>query len=202
MIGSLEGTLLHLDPQGAIDQVIVTVGGVGYQVTVPAGVAPSQQGAACLLWIHPITRDDGTRLYGFGARADCQGFATLLNVPGVGAKVALSLIACLQWPGLLDALARGDTASLTRAEGVGRKLAERIVHEMGATALKLAGTAPSTGTTPSSSQDNEAVSALVNLGYTLADASKALQAVHDQNPDTNLEQRITLALRHLGGSGA
>ncbi|NQY81594.1 MAG: Holliday junction branch migration protein RuvA [Alphaproteobacteria bacterium] len=202
MIGYLSGNVQWLEPQGNLDQVIVLTHGVGYIVTCPGGVVQARIGEGTELWIHSITREDGTKLYGFSAISDVKGFVMMLDVPGVGAKVALALIAVLSWQGLLDTLVAGDSARLTQADGVGKKLAERIIHEMGAKLGKLNGLQ---GTDPAvmsaivaqSSLTAEAVSALSNLGYSGTVAQQAVQSVQHQSPAENLESLITLALRLL-----
>ena len=149
------------------------------------------------LWIHSITRDDGTKLYGFAARSDVKGFVMLLDVPGVGAKVALALIAALGWQDLMDALVAGDAARLTQADGVGKKLAERITHEMAAKIEKLSGLQPVKTTGMLAPEDSEAISALCNLGYATNQAKQAVIRARKQAPKANLETLITLGLQFL-----
>ncbi len=198
MIGYLSGTVQWLEPQGNLDEVILTTGGVGYLVLCPARVIEASIGEEAQIWIHSITRDDGTKLYGFAARSDVKGFLMLLNVPGVGAKVALALIAALGWQGLMDALIAGDSARLTQADGVGKKLAERISHEMAAKIEKLSGLQPATATGNSSApQDVEAISALCNLGYASNQAKQAIARARKQAPKASLETLITLGLQFL-----
>lgn len=202
MIGYLSGTVQWREPLGNLDQVILNVGGVGYLVLCPARVIEADIGEKAELWIHCITRDDGSKLYGFAARSDVKGFVMLLDVPGVGAKVALALIAALGWQDLMVALSTGDSARLTAADGVGKKLAERITHEMAAKVEKLGGIQPTAATGVSgSAQDTEAVSAAVsalcNLGYASHQAKGAVQRAQAQAPKASLETLITLALQLL-----
>ncbi len=204
MIGYLSGTVQWLETQGNLDQVVLNVAGVGYIVLCPARVIEAGIGETCELWIHSITRDDGTKLYGFADRSDVKGFLMLLNVPGVGAKVALALIAALGWQDLMDALVAGDAARLTQADGVGKKLAERIAHEMATKIEKLSGMQPAKATGAVTPQDSEAVSALCNLGYATHQAKQAVIRARKQAPKASLETLITLGLQflHDGGSSA
>ena len=201
MIGYLSGKIQWREPQGHLDQVILNTGGVGYVVLCPARAIEAAVGEKAELWIHSITRDDGTKLYGFAAQSDVQGFVMLLDVPGVGAKVALALIAALGWQDLMDALSAGDSARLTQADGVGKKLAERITHEMATKVAKLGNIAPTVAPT-SLPQDTEAISALCNLGYATNQAKQAVLRARKQAPKASLETVITLALQllHEGSS--
>lgn len=201
MIGYLSGKVQHREPQGNLDQVILTVSGVGYIVQCPSGVIQCELGENAEIWIHSITREDGTRLYGFADIGDIRGFVKMLEVQGVGAKVAMALIAALGWQGLLAAITTQDSAQLTRADGVGKKLAERIVHELSAKLGSLGGTGSMTPSPASPSQNTsksaDAVSALVNLGYSGILAHETVRTVQKDNPAMPLEEIITQALRSL-----
>src|SRR5690606_9800411 len=179
MIGKLKGTL---DDIGE-DYCIIDGHGGGYHVFCPtrtlAGL-PSP-GEAMVLHIETYVREDMIRLYGFQTTLEREWFRLLMNnVQGVGAKVALSVLSTLSPSDLANAIALRDIAIVSRAPGVGRKVAERIVTELKNKAPALAGEASGTiglkqdigeGMAPAPVAD--AVSALVNLGYSRDTAANA-----------------------------
>ena len=182
MIGKLKGTLDEIDE----DFCIIDVHGVGYVAhcsarTLAALPAP---GEAVVLFIETYVREDMLRLYGFQSVLEREWFRLLMNnVPGVGAKVALSVLSTLEPADLANAIALRDIAMVSRAPGVGKKVAERIVTELKNKAPAYAGTASGTislkqelgeGVAPAPITD--AVSALVNLGYSRDTAANAVAA--------------------------
>jgi holliday junction DNA helicase RuvA len=181
VIGKLKGLV---DSYGE-DFVIVDVGGVGYVVSCSARTLQQlpKQGEAVALAIETHVREDAIRLYGFRSDAERDWFRLLQNVQGVGAKVALSILSVLSPSELGNALALQDKAAIGRANGVGPKLAQRIVLELkdkapafatvDAATARLAG-AVEEKRAPRPVQD--AVSALVNLGYGQPQASAAISA--------------------------
>lgn len=182
MIGKLKGTLDEIDE----DFCIIDVHGVGYVAhcsarTLAALPAP---GEAVVLFIETYVREDMLRLYGFQSVLEREWFRLLMNnVQGVGAKVALAILSTLAPADLANAIALRDIAMVSRAPGVGKKVAERIVTELRNKAPAYAGTASGTiglkqelgeGVAPAPITD--AVSALVNLGYSRDIAANAVAA--------------------------
>ena len=182
MIGKLKGLV---DSFGE-DFVIVDVGGVGYVVSCsPRTLARlPKPGEPVALAIETQVREDSIRLFGFSADAERDWFRLLQTVQGVGAKVALAILGILPPGELASALAMSDKAAVARAPGVGPKLAARIVAELkdkapvmsgiDPVAAKLAGDDDDVRRTPKPVQD--AVSALVNLGYGRPQAAAAIAA--------------------------
>ncbi len=182
MIGKLKGTVDEIGE----DYCVVDVHGVGYvaycSMRTLAGL--SGVGEAVVLFIETYVREDMIRLYGFQSTLERDWFRLLQNnVPGVGAKVALSVLSTLSPPDLANAIALRDIAMVSRAPGVGRKVAERIVTELKGKAPAFAGAASETiglkqdlgeGVAPAPITD--AVSALVNLGYSRDIAANAVAA--------------------------
>jgi Holliday junction DNA helicase RuvA len=199
MIGKLRGK----------DWVIVDVGGVGYEVSCPARVLSHMPavGQPVTLIIETHVREDQIRLFGFLSDAERSWFRLLQNVQGVGAKVALSILGVLGPVDLANAIALQDKAHVSRAPGVGPKVAQRIVSELKdkAPALLMAGgvTLPaaglSAGATPGgSSAVSDAVSALVNLGYSASEASSAIAAISARaDKELKTEELIRLGLKEL-----
>jgi Holliday junction DNA helicase RuvA len=179
MIAKLTGILDHIGPEGAV----IDVGGVGYLVfgsNRTLGQLPPPGGAARLL-IETHVREDHIHLYGFADAAERDWFRLLTTVQGVGARLALAILSVVGPEELTLAIVSQDRATLARADGVGPKLAARIVNELkdkvGGLALAAtnsAGPAPSAGVDAGPTGD--AVSALVNLGYRRAEAFGAVTA--------------------------
>jgi Holliday junction DNA helicase RuvA len=182
MIGKLKGTLDEI----AEDHCVVDVHGVGYVVYCPARTLAKLpgEGEAVVLHIETYVREDMIRLYGFGSALEREWFRLLQNnVPGVGAKVALAVLSTLTASELANAVALRDIAMVARAPGVGKKVAERIVTELRDKAPAYTGEAAAAmglkqelgeGVAPAPVAD--AVSALVNLGYSRDVAATAIAA--------------------------
>lgn len=159
------------------DAVVLDVGGVGYRVHATARALQHlpAAGETAELWIETALREDSIVLYGFESPAEQRWFRILRNIQGVGARLALSLLSALSPEELARAIAAGDRAALTRASGVGPRLAGRIVAELReriGTLMALPEPALTAAARPDPVAD--AVSALVNLGY---GRSEALAAV-------------------------
>jgi Holliday junction DNA helicase RuvA len=179
MIARLTG---KIEPLGE-DRAIVDVGGVGYLVFCSGrtlGQLPAD-GSTVQLHIETHVREDHIHLYGFADTGELEWFRLLTTVQGVGAKVALAILTALGPDDLLQAVAAADKVAVSRANGVGPKLAARIVSELkdkvggialgAAAAIRVAGgqAAPAAG-----GVDEDAVSALVNLGYGRSEAFGAV----------------------------
>jgi Holliday junction DNA helicase RuvA len=179
MIAKLTGILDHIGPEGAI----VDVGGVGYLVfcsTRTLGQLPPPGGAARLL-VETHVREDHIHLYGFFDAAERDWFRLLTTVQGVGARLALAVLSAVAASDLTLAIVAQDKAMLARADGVGPRLAARIVNELRdkvgglvLAATNAAAPAPASSSEPGATGD--AVSALVNLGYRRAEAFGAVAA--------------------------
>jgi Holliday junction DNA helicase RuvA len=204
MIGKLKGTVDEVDE----DHCIVDVHGVGYVAfcstrTLAALPAP---GEAVTLFIETYVREDMIRLYGFQTHLEREWFRLLLsNVQGVGAKVALAILSTLAPADLANAITLRDIAMVSRAPGVGKKVAERIVTELRSKAPAYAGSASGTiglkqelgeGAAPAPVAD--AVSALTNLGYSRDIAANAVAAALKAAGDgADSARLIRLGLREL-----
>lgn len=181
MIGKLKGTVDEIGE----DHCVIDVHGVGYIAwcsTRTLSTLPGP-GEAAVLFIETYVRQDMIRLYGFGSGLEREWFRLLQNVQGVGARIALAVLSTLTPAELANAIALRDIAMVARAPGVGKKVAERIVTELKAKAPAYAGEATGTiglkqelgeGVAPAPVAD--AVSALVNLGYSRDIAANAVAA--------------------------
>jgi Holliday junction DNA helicase RuvA len=181
MIGKLRGVI---DSYGE-DFIILDVNGVGYLVHCSSRTlqALPAAGEAVELAIETHVREDQIRLFGFGSAAEREWFRLLQTVQGVGTKVALAVLSTLKPADLASAIAMRDKAALTRAPGVGAKVAERIVTELKDKAPALAAVDPAVVRLTGALDDHgapqplrDAVSALVNLGYGQPQAAAAVAA--------------------------
>ncbi len=182
MIGKLKGVVDEIGE----DHCVIDVHGVGYVAYCPVRTLSALPGAgeAAELFIETYVREDVIRLYGFGSSLEREWFRLLMNnVQGVGAKVALAVLSTLSPADLANAIALRDVAMVSRAPGVGKKVAERIVTELKNKAPAYAGAATGTiglkqelgeGVAPAPVAD--AVSALANLGYSRDTAANAVAA--------------------------
>ena len=203
MIGKLRGII---DSYGS-DSVVVDVGGVGYHVHCSTRTLQSlpPPGEAATLSIETYVREDMIRLYGFTSDLEREWFRLLQTVQGVGAKVALAILGTLKPGDLASAIALQDRATLARAPGVGKKVAERIVTELRDKAPAYSSADPSVVHLQADIAERrapqpvtDAVSALVNLGYAQIQASAAVAAATRAAGDkASTEQLIRLGLKEL-----
>ena len=194
MIARLAGTLIEV----AADHATVDVNGVGYLVQASARTldALGGVGSDVILLTELQVREDGWTLFAFGSSGERETFRLLTSVQGVGGRVALAILSVLTPEELSGAVSRGDKAMVGRANGVGPKLAMRIVNELagkiGSPALAGVAGAPA----PRGGAAQDALSALANLGFKPAEASAAVAAaVDDLGTDATLEALVRLALR-------
>lgn len=177
MIAHLRGTLLEKHP----NQVIVDIGGVGYDVLIPVSTfsALSEVGSEVRLRIHTHVREDALSLFGFATPEEKTIFERLLSISGIGPKLAITVLSGLATPDLVSAIRNGQVAQLVRIPGVGKKTAERIVLEL---KDKMEGLAPAGATGPVEQpaaalnvREQDVLSALINLGCTRANADAAVR---------------------------
>ena len=198
MIALLLGQVETLDA----DRCVIMVNGVGYLVhasTRTLAALPAAPAVARVL-VETQVREDAITLFGFADSAEQQWFRLLTTVQGVGARVALAILSALSPRDLIAAIQAGDRASLTRAAGVGAKLAVRLLTEL----REKAGGMPSgigfTAVLPPlvASIESDAVSALVNLGYRRPEAQPAVARVLERlGPDASLDAVIRDGLKEL-----
>jgi len=195
MIAKLTGLL----DSTAADTAVIDVNGVGYLVFASAKTlsALGPVGAAAVLNIETQVREDAIQLFGFVTAEERDWFRLLLSVQGVGGRVALAILSVLAPPELHHAIAAKDTASIARANGVGPKLAARIVNEL---KDKAGSVAPSPGVTAPVARPGTAVadalSALANLGFRPMDASRVVaEAVAEVGERAAVGELVRVALR-------
>lgn len=209
MIGKLTGRIDDI----AEDHLILDVNGVGYLVFASGktlGALPARGGVMSLL-TETHVREDHIHLYGFATAAERVWFKTLTTVQGVGVKMAMAILSTLTPEQILTAIAAQDKKALTIVSGVGPKLAERLVIELKSQAVKLgaagfsiaaghsadagAGKGKKAATAPSVIED--ALSALVHLGYGRSEAFSVVMRLQQEKPDSKLDTLIRDSLREL-----
>jgi holliday junction DNA helicase RuvA len=196
MIAMLAGRV----DQAGKDHLVLDVNGVGYLVFCSSRTlgAAAARGEPMRLLVETHVREDHIHLYGFADEAEQAWFRLLTSVQGVGARLALAVLGALSPDALATAVAAQDKAALSRAEGVGPKLAQRIANELKekAGALTLGPTAAAHG---APAHTSDAVSALVNLGYQRSEAHGAVMAAASRlGPQAALDALIRAGLRELG----
>lgn len=203
MIGKLTGLL----DTSSLNSILLDVQGVGYLVNCsPRTLARcGARGEALSLYIDTNVREDAITLYGFIDEAEQQWFRLLHSVQGVGPKAAMSILGVCPPDKLAFAIAAGDKPAITQADGVGPKLATRILTELKDKAGKIDLAAkphgvsvPATASEAVGGVDQDAVSALINLGYQRSDAYAAVMNVKQKaNDDIALPEMIRLSLQEL-----
>lgn len=171
MIGLLHGTIEEKRERS----LIITVNGVGYIVSVPAPLLESSIiGASITLYTHTHVREDDISLFGFTTSEELRFFKQLINLPGIGPRLATDIMA-LPLTAIRGAIAHRDTARLTSIPGIGKKIAERIIAEMkDKVGIEPDGNYATSETPPS---HEEATEALINLGYQRKHIAQKLKAL-------------------------
>ena len=203
MIAQLSGQIVEQNT----NQLILDVHGVGYLVTVSSSTLNqirALSGTISLL-IEMIVREDSLTLYGFYTSEEKSAFTLLQAVQGVGAKAAISILSVLTPDSLKQAILSSDKAMVSRADGIGPKLAQRIVNEL---AEKVGNLPTSLGNTENmdeslagagqSAISQDAISALLNLGYSQSEAWAAVQRASAKTDTDELGQLLNLALKEVG----
>lgn len=206
MIGRLKGKIDDISG----NTLVLDVNGVGYVVMAGARTmgAIGGVGEAASLHIETIVREDAITLYGFADKAEQQWFKTLTTVQGVGPKVAISILSACTPEQLSLAIGAKDSAILTRADGVGPKLAQRIVMELKdkkitapVSDISIAAPAKKAKVANDAAQPSnmveDAVSALVNLGYGRSEAYQAVSSVMAKGEAADISSLITKSLKEM-----
>ncbi len=186
MISYIRGTLTELNP----DNIVVEAAGVGYGINVPASVIAElpPKGTEVKIYTYFSVKEDSQSLYGFITKEDEEMFRQLISVNGVGPKGALAILTVLKPDDLRMAVMAGDAKSISRAQGIGKRTAERIILELrdkvaapGFVSGMAEGALTSLGNAShavfSAGPVSEAIDALTMLGYSRVDAGKAVSAV-------------------------
>ncbi|MDE2196282.1 MAG: Holliday junction branch migration protein RuvA [Gammaproteobacteria bacterium] len=176
MIGFLRGVINRKQPP----HLLLEVHGVGYELEAPMSTFYDlpEAGAEITLYTHLVVREDAHILFGFATEVERRLFRTLIRVNGVGPRLALTILSGISVDGFVSCVRANDSAALTRLPGIGKKTAERLVVEMRDRLDETQGGAAS-AITGSMSPREEALSALVALGYKPMEAGRMLAAIKD-----------------------
>lgn len=192
MIASLQGTI---DAFGT-DFMVINVNGIGFKVNVTASVLSDTGvvGREVKLYTHLHVREDEMSLFGFGSTDERQLFETLITVSGFGPKTAMGMLSAMNADQLAMAIASGSIEILTTIPGVGKKTAERLILEL---KDKIGGVMISTPAGKAAQENADVVTALVSLGYSMTEATRAVGTI-PLDKKLSLEDRLKMALQFLG----
>jgi Holliday junction DNA helicase RuvA len=201
MIASLAGKLL----EKTANSVIIDVAGVGYEVLIPLSTfyEIGEVGSEIQLRIYTHVREDAIQLFGFKTNRERDLYLKLISVQGVGAKSAITMLSGLSADEIIEAIRKDNLPKLTAIPGVGRKTAERLVVELrdkvGELAMAATAGEPGPSSTVAGTGDafDDALSALVNLGYQRNAAEKAIQQVRREGVEANVQKILRASLQKL-----
>lgn len=199
MIAHLSGKLLEKQA----NSVIIDVGGVGYEVTIPLSTfyELGEAGSQVELRIFTHVREDALQLFGFKTARERDLYLKLISVQGIGAKSGITMLSGMSADEIIAAIRTDNLARLTSIPGVGRKTAERLVIELrdkvGELAAGATAAAASGDTIGADEAYDDALSALVNLGYQRNAAEKALQQVRNEGTEPSVQKLLRQALQRL-----
>jgi Holliday junction DNA helicase RuvA len=197
VISRVRGELIRRQPE-AVE--VLTPGGVAYEIVVPLSVYERlpREGEPVELRTYQVVREDAVELFGFLDEQERAVFARLLTAPGVGPRLALAMLSTLSPQRLVRAIAERDTAALRQVPGIGAKKAERLVVELQGRLDDLA-LAAAAGPTPEGRAAEEAIRALIALGYSAPQATAAVRRALEQNAGLAGTELIKAALARISG---
>jgi Holliday junction DNA helicase RuvA len=192
VISSLHGKLETLGS----DHAVINVGGIGFQVYMPTSALSTlgSPGDEVKLYTHLHLREDNVTLYGFTSAEELWLFQTLIGVSGLGPRLALSMLSALSTEQITMAIATSSTDMLDMIPGIGKKVANRIILEL---KEKIGAGWVVTPATQLAQENTDVLAALTSLGYSAAEATKAVATL--PTTDLSLEEKIKIALQYLGG---
>jgi Holliday junction DNA helicase RuvA len=191
MIAKLSGIIDTLKPT----EIILDVSGVGYLVNIPLTVYEKLQSEKqAVLFIYTLHKEDQFKLFGFLNETEKEIFTMLLNVSGIGPSIAMSILSSISLSMLVDSVKNQNTGYLVKIPGIGKSKAEKLVFELKNKIKKLESYTNTTGTV---SFSNEAVEALVSLGFDEFKALKAVEEILKHEPESSVENIIKLSLGKL-----
>jgi Holliday junction DNA helicase RuvA len=199
MIAYVRGTIFSKNPQS----VVVDIHGIGYQIFIPLSTfyqLPDETKTVSL-YVYTHVRQDILQLFGFQTEMEKQVFLLLISVSSIGPKVALNILSGMGFEELLSAIVREDSEKISSIPGVGKKTSQRIILELKEKASKIAEGIEVAPEAKLEIRDREiyedALSALINLGYPSKAAKKAIEAALRNGHEMNIETLLKEALRNL-----
>lgn len=193
MIAQIKGRLIEKTPT----YVIIDCGGVGYQLNISLNTfSKIGDGELCLLFTHFVVREDAQLLYGFKEKSERELFRLLISVSGVGSSTAMMILSSLSPDETKNAIMMSDVNTLKSVKGIGAKSAERIIVDLKDKIGKVE-SSDNLSMFSNNTIKEEALSALVMLGFSKAPADKALTKIISQNPEVTVEELIKKTLKNL-----
>lgn len=198
-IAKLRGIVDEIDQHN----IVIDVNGVGYGVMVSSTTSSQlHEGGSCTLWIEPVIKQEQTILCGFASSIERQFFRLITSVQGAGSKLAMALLSCWNVNTLASLIQKEDIKSLSEADGVGKKLASRLVLELKPKVLPFVGFSSAQGSEgisqATSSDYDDALEGLIQLGYPRAQVVTAIQKVMDREPGVpKAADLIRMSLKEL-----
>ena len=193
MIGRLTGDIHIIDSEN----IMIDIGGIGYNVSVPSSVISSiEANKKRSFWIYTQVKENEITLFGFETKEQRQVFETLIKVQGVGGKLALAILSVISLNSIVSAIAAGDSAAFRKVSGVGPKLAARIVNEL-SDPKTLRNHLESKLSANINTENNfafDGASVLANLGFSKTESFKTTSMILDQDPQISLEELIKKSL--------
>jgi len=193
MIASLKGKLESLGS----DFAVINVGGIGLQVYMPTSTLSTlgSVGGDVKLYTHLHLREDNATVYGFVSTEELELFKALINVSGLGPRMALTMLSAMNIEQLTMAIATGNAELLTGIPGIGKKMANRLVLEL---KDKIGAGLITTPVTQLAEENADVLAALTSLGYSASEATRALASL-PRDQELSLEEKVKLALAYFGG---
>ena len=193
MIASLKGKLESLGS----DFAVINVGGIGLQVYIPTSTLSTlgSVGGDVKLYTHLHLREDNATVYGFVSTEELELFKALINVSGLGPKMALAMLSAMDIEQLTMAIATGNAELLTGIPGIGKKMANRLVLEL---KDKIGAGLITASVTQLAEENADVLAALTSLGYSASEATRALASL-PRDQELSLEEKVKLALGYFGG---
>lgn len=190
MIARLRGIPVELKPT----ELVLDIGGVGYHLHIPVSTYEKVKNLKEVeLHVHTYLREDSLKLFGFASAEEKNMFIVLLGISGVGPAIALTILSGLSIPGIIAAVREQNTARLMKVPGIGKSKAEKILFELRRKIRKIEDLAR--GAEEGTSTRNDAVEALVSLGFDDKKASEVVDSILAENPSTGIQELVRAALK-------
>lgn len=193
MIDYIKGEIVELTPT----TVTIDINGIGYLINISLNTYTALSGKEeAKIYIYEIIREDAHLLFGFAAKQERELFIQLLSVSGIGANTARMILSSMTPSELVNVIASGNSDTLKMVKGIGLKTAQRVIVDL-KDKIKIEGIDPKTILLPNSQSSEEAVAALVMLGFSQQPSQKAVMKILKENPAASVETIIKAALKML-----
>lgn len=193
MIDYIKGEIVELTPT----TVTIDINGIGYLINISLNTYTALSGKEeAKIYIYEIIREDAHLLFGFAAKQERELFIQLISVSGIGANTARMILSSMSPSELVNVIASGNSDTLKMVKGIGLKTAQRVIVDL-KDKIKIEGIDPKTILLPNSQSSEEAVAALVMLGFSQQPSQKVVMKILKENPAASVETIIKAALKML-----